>query len=242
MTLIGIELLQGITTLTFVISFIIVGIRILTKYRTSQKIEHVTMGLAWIFLSSAWWGSAVNFFFLIFNSKLHDTMFLFFSNAFLPIAIITWLYSIFHILHQDLEKKVMVIVLLLVIPYWIVLISLLFTFPNLVGTIMGSFKSNLTIMPLLFQIIVLITGFISGVYFASKSMKVDDPKVQWRGRFLLIAFISLLVGSLLDAILLGLVYNEITLIVIRSILISASIEYYLAFFTPQRLLNWLAKD
>ena len=242
MTLNGLEIFQGIITLTFVLSFIIVGARILAKYRDSQKIEHVSMGLAWIFLSSAWWGSSFNFIFALFGPGLHDTVFLFLSNAFLPIAIITWLFSIFHILHPDIEKKAMIIVLALVIPYWIVLMGLLFTFPILVGDVLSPVKSNPTILPLSFQIIVLLAGFISGIYFASKSMQIDDPKVQWRGRLLLIAFISLVIGSLIDAILVGMFYNELTLILSRAILISAAIEYYLAFFTPKRLLDMLSKN
>ena len=242
MFLTGLEILQGVLTLTFVLSFIIVGARILAKYKDSQKIEHISMGLAWIFLSSAWWGSTINFIFALFGPGLHDTVFLFLSNAFVPIAIITWLFSIFHILHQEIEKKVMIIVLALVIPYWIVLMVLLFTYPVFVGSILTPVKSNPSLLPLSFQIIVLLAGFISGIYFASKSIQINDPKVQWRGRLLLIAFMSLVIGSLIDAILVGMFYNELTLILSRAILISVAIEYYLAFFTPQRLLDMLSKD
>ena len=98
MTLSPTEILQGILTVTFIVSFILVGCRILLKYTKSKKIEHITMGLAWIFLGSAWSGSAVNFIFTLFGSPLPDLVFLILSNAFVPIAIITWLYSIFHIL------------------------------------------------------------------------------------------------------------------------------------------------
>ena len=77
------EILQGIFTFTFLIITQIVGIRILLKYVDSKKAEHVTMGLAWIFLTSAWWGSTAKFMLTILSLRV-NTFFLLFIGSTVP--------------------------------------------------------------------------------------------------------------------------------------------------------------
>jgi hypothetical protein len=57
----GYEILYGILSVIFVFIAIIIGLRILTKYFELKMKELITVGLALIFLSSAWWGSAFSF-------------------------------------------------------------------------------------------------------------------------------------------------------------------------------------
>ncbi|MBD3227298.1 MAG: hypothetical protein GF329_03845 [Candidatus Lokiarchaeota archaeon] len=235
-----IQKLQGIFTLIFIIISLIIGIRILLKYFKSKKFEHITLGCSWIFLTTGWLGSAVNFIFIIFNAELPEFYFLLLGNAFLPIAIICWLYSIFHILHRNLEKKAMTVVLSGCIPYEIGLLVLLGIDSTFIGSIESPLNSNLTLYPLIFQVIIILTTLITGIYFSLKSIKSDNQEIKWRGIFLLIAFISLGIGGIMDALFST--YTEFTLILIRLILISSSIEYYLGFFTPKFLLNWLVKE
>ncbi len=235
----GIQLLQGSLTLTFIIITLIVGIRILFKYSSSGKIEHVTMGLAWIFLSSAWWGSTTKFLLTMVGLRVNNFYLLLLSNAFLPIAIITWLYSITHILNKEYEKQVTFSILIACLIYETYLIISLFINPNLIGRVEG-INSIPTLIPAIFEITVLALGVVSGAYFSIKSMRVEDSRVKWRGRFLLIAFISLAIGGLLDATIGK--RTELLLILVRLILISSSIEYYLAFFTSERILKLLVKE
>jgi hypothetical protein len=73
---------------------------------------------------------------------------------------------------------------------------------------------------------------ITGIIFAIKSMRLDDPEVQWKGRFLLLAWISFGIGAILDA---SLPLNALTIIIIRLILISSAIEFYFGFFLPKKI-------
>ena len=70
-------------------------------------------------------------------------------------------------------------------------------------------------------------------------MKVDIKVIQWRGRFMLIAFISFTIGALFDS---AIPMSSLTIVLIRLLLISSAIEYYLGFFFPDRLANWLIKS
>jgi flagellar biosynthesis protein FliQ len=63
-------------------------------------------------------------------------------------------------------------------------------------------------------------------------MRAEEELVKWKGRFLLIAFLLFIVGAIFDAVI---ELNEITIIVIRLILIFSAIGYYLGFFLPDRI-------
>ncbi len=234
------EIVHGTFTLIFVIVSLIVGIRILIKYRISKKIEHITLGLAWIFLSSAWWGSSFSFFsILIINVPLNSFSFLFIGNVFIPIAIITWLYSITHIFKPELEKKVLLVALIAFGTYEFFLIFFLFTNPSIVGTIESKFYSKPNLFSALFQLCALSITIITGTIFSIKSMKSEDPKIQWRGRFLLLAFLTLTIGSFLDILT---ATNAFMLVFIRLLLMASAVEYYFSFFLPDKLANLLIKE
>jgi len=69
-------------------------------------------------------------------------------------------------------------------------------------------------------------------------MSSEDPSIQWKGRFMLIAMISFAVGAFLDAVL---TFTPLELVLVRLLLISSSIEYYLGFFLPNSIANRLIK-
>lgn len=80
---------------------------------------------------------------------------------------------------------------------------------------------------------------ITGVLFAKRSMKSSDPRIQWRGKFLLLAFSSFAVSGIIDATF---DLTAILVVIVRVLLISSAIEYYLGFLLPKRLEKWLIKE
>ena len=67
---------------------------------------------------------------------------------------------------------------------------------------------------------------------------IGELEFKWRGRFLLIAFLSFFFGTIFDAIL---ELNILTIIIVRVILVTSSIEYYFGFFLPDKIKNVLIK-
>ncbi|MFX1337919.1 MAG: hypothetical protein ACFFDK_04865, partial [Promethearchaeota archaeon] len=65
------------------------------------------------------------------------------------------------------------------------------------------------------------------------------PKNRWKGRFILIAFISFTIAALFDV---GLPVTPATLVIARLILISSSFLFYLGFFLPDKIANLLIKE
>ncbi|MHA1489698.1 MAG: hypothetical protein ACTSRI_08585 [Promethearchaeota archaeon] len=125
------------------------------------------------------------------------------------------------------------------IPYETIFIILLIVNPDLIGTTVT--VETFSIALLIFNFFAILTTIITGILFAKKSMESDDKKTQWKGKFLLIAFISFTAGSILETIFFFGVH-EPAFVLIRILLISSVIEYYMGFFLPNRVASWLIKE
>ena len=131
------------------------------------------------------------------------------------------------------SKNIILIVFFVFAICWeLAIIIGLATDVSIVGTLNSTFDSSHSPLLLIFVLSGVFIFLITGVIFALKSMKIDDPEVQWKGRFLLVAWISFGVGSILDA---SLPFNALTLIIIRIILITSAIEFYFGFFLPKKI-------
>ncbi|MHA1488833.1 MAG: hypothetical protein ACTSRI_04165 [Promethearchaeota archaeon] len=225
------EIFEGIFGLVWVLIAIIVGLRIILKAVSLKRKELITVGLTYIFACSAWWGVAFQFIsYGFFDFKLDTLSYLFVANVFIPIGLVCWVYSFCDIMNPNLKKKFLIVITLICFCWEIFLIYFLFINIEIVGVLEGVFDSKHTIFSLIFIIFAILTFLITGVIFSLKSMKIDDIAIKWKGRFLLIAWISFTVGAVLDA---AIALTEITLIIVRLILILSAIEYYLGFFLPK---------
>ncbi len=233
------EVLQGIFGLIWVIIGIIIGVRIIIKALLLKRNELITVGLTYIFATSAWWGVVVQFLtYSFFNIKLDAFSYLFIANIFIPLALICWIYSFCQIINPKLKKNLFVIYFIISIIWLVFLLSSLLINTELVGTLEGIFDSKHSTIALIFIFFSIISFLFTGVYFSLISMKIGDPEIKWKGRFLFIAWISFTIGAILDA---ALTLTPITLIIVRLILISSSIAYYFGFFLPKKLANFLIK-
>jgi len=231
------EILYGVLSLIFVIIALIIGIRILTKYFELRRKELITVGLALIFLSSAWWGSAFSFLrYIIFSYEFSQIEFILFGDAFIFIAVICWIYSFLTLVYPNLLKKVMPIYVIISALYEILLFYFLIVDPDQIATIEGHFNSEHSLFGLSFIIFSLASVLITGIIFARESMKSTSPKLKLKGQFILTGILSFTIGGIFDA---GGFTNPIILILIRILLISSAIEYYLGFLMSDRVATFL---
>lgn len=233
------DLISAVFSLIVVIIYIIIGISIIFKKKQQQqKKVYVFVGTALVFLSSAWWGIVVSLIcFVIFNYELNSFFYILLGCAFIPVALVCWMYSFSVLVYPYFKKQIVLIFLIISITYEIFLFIFLLTDPTVVATIEGRFNMQSNFFSLSFRIFAIGVVIITGILFTTKTMKLDNPEVQWRGRFLLIAFLSFASGALIDSLPL----NPITLVLARLLLISSAFEYYLAFFLPGRMANWLTR-
>lgn len=231
------EIIYGTFSLIFVIIAFLMGMKILAKYFTLKRNEILSLGLGLIFLSSAWWGSVAAFIsYVIFNQEIEPFLFFFLGDFFIPIAIISWMYSFTTLVYPHLKKKIVPLYLLIYIPYEVILIILLTIDPMLVATIEGKFNSDHEIFFLSFLIFTVLSFTITGIMFGRESIKSNDLELKWKGRFFIIGVTFFTIGAIFDA---GIPMNALTLIIIRLILIGSIIAYYLGLFLPDKLASKL---
>ncbi|MBD3255536.1 MAG: hypothetical protein GF383_10605 [Candidatus Lokiarchaeota archaeon] len=233
------DILNGTFALIFVIISLFVGFRIFFKYFSLKRKELITVGLSWIFLSSGWWGAGFSFLSVIlFDLPFTPLLYIALGNIFVPIAILTWIYSFATMVYPDLKNKIMVIFLLICIPYEIVLIYFLITDLSVIGVFKGIFFYQPSLLAMSFQIFAVLVALITGIIFSKKSLHSEDQRIRWKGRFLLMAFIFFTLGSVLDA---ALTISPAILVIGRLILAASAFEYYLGFLLPEKIADWLIK-
>ncbi|MHA1762697.1 MAG: hypothetical protein ACTSYC_02935 [Promethearchaeota archaeon] len=234
------EIINGIFTTLFVIVSLIVGLKILIKYFSYKQKQLITVGLAWMSIATPWAGNVISFLlYITFGMRLNLVPYLFIENVFVPLALIFWIYSFTTLVYPTLMKKLTTIFILICISYDIYLVIMLFTNPEMIGTLEGMFDSHHEIIPNVFRVFGIFTVLITGILFSRASMRSKDPIVQWKGRFFLIGIISFTIAAFLDAIL---TFGSLGIVLVRLLLISSAIEYYLGFFLPDLIANKLIKQ
>ncbi|MHA1196178.1 MAG: hypothetical protein ACTSRH_07980 [Promethearchaeota archaeon] len=227
-------------SLIFIIIVFAIGFRILFKYFKYKKIEFITIGLTWIFLSSAWWWGVLNFLeILIFNIRASSFLYLILANFFVPWALLSWIYSLTCLIYQNKKKLLLAIFSIICISYEILLIVLLIINPSMIGVEINPNVVSRTALTLSFSIFAIIVAVITGLFLASHLIKSTDQRTKIRGFFLLSAFLLLTAGAALDSFSWT---NLIIIAIIRTLLILSSIAYYFGFFLPERIAKLIIKE
>ncbi|TFF97350.1 MAG: hypothetical protein EU547_04540 [Promethearchaeota archaeon] len=236
------DVFRAICTLIFVIISLLVGLRILLKYFQHKRKELITVGLTWIFVSSPWWPLAFGFISILFFNYLFDpVIYLLLMNGFSAFGVFTWIYSITELTYPNLKKLLVSIYGIICGVYEVILLTLLFIDYRYIatkGANFDGFSYSRTLFPNLFYIFVVLTIVITAFFFCIQSIKSENPTVQWKGRFLLLGFITFIIASAFEIFSAGF---KLLQAIIRIILIFAAIEYYLGFFLPDWLKRILIK-
>lgn len=237
------EIIQGFFALAWVIISMVVGLTLIMKYKSLKRKELITVGLTWTFLTSAWWPAAFSFISFISIGYLWvEFEYFLIGNIFIPIALLSWVFSFTYIMWPNLKVKLLIVYAVISAIWEILLLYFLFTGQYaVVGQLVGKFNSDYEIFATVYLIFAILTAFITGEALAFKTMKLDDPKLKWRGRFLSIAFISFTIGAIIDAT--GILVDATAgIILVRLLLISSGIEFYLGFLLPERVAKLLIKE
>lgn len=230
---------HGISAIIMILISVVIGIRILYTYYKYRDKTHITVGLTYFFLLSPYWGGAISFIgVLVANYALDVEVYLFLSSAFLPIALLSWIYSVANLIYKKYKLTLILVYLALSFIFEILLIFFLLTDYTLVGEQTTEINIISNEFLLIFQVITIISMEATGIHFSLLSIKSTDPKVKLKGRFLLTAWLLILVSVALDAVL---TTDWLLMLIIRIILVSGVIFYYLGFFLPESIANKILK-
>jgi hypothetical protein len=237
MALSDIEILNGSLSLIFVIITVLIALLFLVKYRQYKSKLILLFGIILLLLISSWYASSSSFIIALFNGTGYMTSpQVYFIIGFIPLPIAAYIWSIVFtdLVYQTKKKIFRMIFGVLAIIMEIIFFILLFIDPTLIGEVISPIDADYNLFITIYQFFLVLYMLITGILFGKESLKVDDAEIKLKGTLLILAFISFVLGAILE-ILSGL--SIALLIIARIVLISSSIEFYGGFMLP----DWMKK-
>ncbi len=236
MALAVIDYINGSSSLIFVVISIAIGVKIILKYREHKRKELLYVGLTWILLCEIWWASSISFLVAVFNNGegLSESAYFLIGGLFVPVAALIWLKVFTDLIRKDIQKQILIVFLIIGVIFEVYLIWAVVNNPRIIGVLENPVNARFTLLYTLFLIGVLSVFLITGIIFATTSLRSENAEIKLKGKFLLIALISFFAGAVLDGtkyFFVGSIAN-VVIVVDRLILVSSALEFYIGFILP----------
>ncbi len=229
----GFEIFYGSFTFASVIISTILGLFIILKYVEYKKLELLLVGITWILLVSPYWSDAIQFIInMILGISLPPALYFFLANAFIAPIHITWLYAFTNFLAKKHQKKIMLFFGIEALLFEIAFLIIFFMNPLLIGDQLSAFVVEWAIWIQIYLLFSIILFLVTGFLFARSSLRAEDREIKLKGKFLIIAFLTFTIGTMIDVI--GAENpTEITIFLARTFVIFSSICFYIGFTLPR---------
>jgi len=242
MALTPFEIFYGSFTLLSVVISTILGILIALKYKKYGKVDYLAVGITWLLLASPYWSDAIQFISVTIGGiQIPTNLYYFLANAFIAPMYITWIYTLTNILFVKRKKILLIIFSIIAVAFETLFLIVFFINPSLIGEQKSAFVVEWAIwiqIYLLFSIgLLLVTGFL----FARATLKSGQKDVRLKGIFLLIAFVSFTVATVIDVVGAD-SPTEITIMLARTFLIISSSCFYIGYTLPKFVKNLFIKE
>lgn len=224
------EFINGLFSLLVIVVGAIIGLIIALKYFKFKRKLYLYWGITYIGFYCAWWGSGISFIsVLITGQPLSPVMYIAIGNLLIPLLIILWMLGFTEMIYQD-KRKILVLIYLIVLTICeILVIYYLLTDYTQLGTKTGLFDIKYERIVVIYLMFINFSITIPGLLFARQSLKSDDREVRFKGKALIIAFLTYPICGFIDA---GLELDAVGVIIIRSLLMFGAIMFYIGFFVP----------
>jgi hypothetical protein len=220
-------IVNGILSSLLVMTSVMIGLRIISKYFGTKRKEFIYFGITWILIVQPWYPSMISFFVVLSGGDMNLSQYIWIEIT-VVWSLLFGIAALTEVLYIKYQERVIIIFFLIASLSEVLLISLLLIDPTLIGTL----KDNMIIytpVTLIFVFFMLIVIFIAGILFTTKSIKADDKEIRIKGKLLTIAFFLFPIGTSIEVLL----PPEIpVLFVTRTILILSAIFFYCGFFLP----------
>jgi len=236
------EIFYGSFTLISVIISTILGLFITLKYFKFKQIELLLVGITWILLASPYWSDAIQFLIvMIFNIEINTPLYFFLANAFIAPIHITWAYAFTNFLFKNIKKQLMLFFIIEALVFEIAFLTVFFINPLLIGDQKSAFVVEWAIWIQIYLLFSIILFLVTGFLFARSSLKAEDSEIRLKGKFLIVAFLTFTIGTLIDVI--GAESpTEITILLARTFVIISSLCFYIGFTLPKFIKDVFIKE
>jgi hypothetical protein len=131
------------------------------------------------------------------------------------------------------KKPILAAYIILATVFESIFILYLLTDVSQLGVMINPVDIDYATIVIVFLITNILIFFTMGILMTRESFKSDEPETKLRGKFLLIAFISFLVGAAVDSIF--------TFPASRLILVFSGFMFYIGFVLPEGIKTRLLK-
>lgn len=250
-------ILHGIFSSIFVIVSFAIGFTILSKYFKSKNRLLILVGIAWIVLSFPWLPDSISFLMNLLSNEqqsLSKELYFIIGNAFIPIALITWIIAYTDMVNKKKQNLAVGLILIFSIIFEVIFFYLFFTDINLLGEIdpLIPFSADFGVFLIVFYLATILVILPTGLYFAQKSIKLENKELRLKGKLLRAAFIIFTIATILEktarSIMIGVVFQDpsdplllIMLAVVRVLLMVSAFAFYGGFLLPRWMKELLLK-
>jgi hypothetical protein len=225
-----IEFLNGIFAILIVITFYIIGFRLISKYFHLKEKKILYLGVAIPFMANMWVALTITFISILLTGNSINPELYFLIGYGFPLGMIFWLILITELMYKDKQKLIVSIFAI----YWVIMEIIFFLLLFSDSSLLGVFNRPLTpvlgpfiaIRSLITLGILVITGFL----FYLESHKSDNPEIRLKGTLFLLGLISFMLGAIMFVIT-GIAFVPLIFFIPSAFLI------YVAFIPP----DWLKK-
>ncbi|TXT56380.1 MAG: conserved membrane protein of unknown function [Promethearchaeota archaeon] len=233
------QIIIGYSNLIFVIISFIVGIKLIIKYPKYKDINFLLVGLTWMSVTLPYLATIISFFHTMLTGELISiVIYLIINIALFPIGVFLWLIAVTNLAYDEHSKLVKITFGSYAIIFEVVFVLLLLIDPSLLGTMIPPFIPKFEPFIIINYLILIVVLVVTGILFSVQSIKAQTPKIKLKGKFLLIAFILVSVGGVLDLI----PTPDLVIFIKRSISILGTIMFYLGFYLPKFIEHIFLKE
>lgn len=230
-----IDIVNGISSLAFLIISLILGFKIISKYFKFKRKEFILVGIAGILLSELFWPITISFLLvLVIDENLSPELLLFIGIFLLPFTVLIWLKIFTNFSHKERQNLLLIIFVIEGILFEILFIYFLFTDLSIIGFRQGSMDIRYGLFISIYLFFLLIIVIVVGTIFSLESLKSDNPHTRIRGKFFILAYYSFFIAGIFEILRDS---SMLLLIISRVLLILSGMEFYVGFMFP----NWIKK-
>ncbi|MFX1406046.1 MAG: hypothetical protein ACFFC9_03105 [Promethearchaeota archaeon] len=231
---------NGLSSLIISIVSIVTGLKIASKYLQHKERVLIFAGITWLLMYEGWWGPSIAFIVLILtNQSIAIELFYIISISLTPIAITLWMVAFTELKYKRFQNIIVGIFLIQALIFEIFSFYYLVVEPSIIVERVGVIDAQYKSFVVIFFIEIAVILSITGILFARESLKIYTPEIRLKGIFLLLGFISFIIGSIFDVFL---ELNIFTLLLYRGVLVFSSFSFYFGFFLPKPLKKFLLKN
>jgi len=216
-----------------------VGISIALKYRKTKERTYILFGITWIGVVEAYYAVSISFIVALFNNTgLSPEIYFLIGIPLYPVSTLIWITAFTDIVFKDKQRIMQIIFIIIGAIFDVIFFFLLFTNPSAIGVLLSPVDSKFGLIVTIYILFSLCVIFLTGILIAIVSIKTNNPEHRLRGIFLLITLITFVVGAGLDTLELDI----LALTIIRLIMISSALEFYITFIMPKWVKRVLIKE